>query len=191
MGLDLGPKEIILLKGNAHLDRYPTKHDGHLVLTDWRLHFEGIEGLRWTYWLDEIVSVRINNVLFFFSHGINIHFGDGKSEICHVYDRENWVSKITIAKVRFESTVVAEPTVGAPESLPLEKRIQLRLNMEKYFDEGELRTLCFDLDFDYDNLEGGTKQGKTREFVFWAERTGKVEALLKLCREERPYVSWD
>ena len=38
------------------------------------------------------------------------------------------------------------------------------------FDTSELRTLCFDLDVDYDNLPGEGKMDKARELVMYLRR---------------------
>jgi hypothetical protein len=57
--------------------------------------------------------------------------------------------------------------------------------LDHYSDE-ELRTLCFKLYIPYDDLPGGTREGKARELVAYAERHGRLEALLALLASNHP-----
>jgi tetratricopeptide (TPR) repeat protein len=52
----------------------------------------------------------------------------------------------------------------------------------------ELRTLCFDLGANYDDLPGETLSGKARELILWAGRERQLEKLLAALRESRPDV---
>lgn len=58
----------------------------------------------------------------------------------------------------------------------------------KYFDEEELRTLCFELEVDYDSLRGEGKANKARELVLYAQRIGSSAKLLAYLKKERPNV---
>lgn len=68
--------------------------------------------------------------------------------------------------------------------------IQLRKQLGKYFSEGELETLCFDLRIDYENLPGRTKADKARELIETMERNGRLSELVHLCKQQRPNVQW-
>jgi hypothetical protein len=46
----------------------------------------------------------------------------------------------------------------------------LRQLMTKRFSDGELRTLCFDLGVEYDDLPGSSKKDKAREFAYYVDR---------------------
>ncbi|MCB8965356.1 MAG: tetratricopeptide repeat protein [Ardenticatenaceae bacterium] len=59
-----------------------------------------------------------------------------------------------------------------------------------YFNTNELRTLCFDLNINYENLPGNTFDSKTRELVAFCYRYERLEALIIRCRELRPIVIW-
>jgi hypothetical protein len=48
-------------------------------------------------------------------------------------------------------------------SLPKDYLINLRQILTERFDESELRTLCFDLGIDYDDLPGSGKVDKARD----------------------------
>jgi hypothetical protein len=72
-----------------------------------------------------------------------------------------------------------------------EQRVELRQILTLRFDEGELRTLCFDLGIEYENLPGTTKADKARELVLYFEHRGRIPELLELIRNSRPETSLD
>lgn len=69
-------------------------------------------------------------------------------------------------------------------------RAKLRQNLAKHFDKEELRTLCFDLDIEYENLPE-TKDGMARELVRHCDRHDRIPQLVQKCRELYPNVSWE
>lgn len=68
--------------------------------------------------------------------------------------------------------------------------VQLRQFFDTHFSEDELRTVCFDLGVDYDNLAGAGKAGKARELVAYHERHGRISELMAVARQLRPDVYW-
>jgi hypothetical protein len=58
------------------------------------------------------------------------------------------------------------------------------------FDEGELRTLCFYLNIDYESLPAVGKVGKVEELIKYSVRHQRFHELLEKCRELRPNVVW-
>ncbi|RMG99071.1 MAG: hypothetical protein D6706_06130 [Chloroflexi bacterium] len=66
----------------------------------------------------------------------------------------------------------------------------LRRNLETYFNLEEIKTLCFDLGINYENLPGSTLASKTRELVDYAQRYGRLSDLITLCQRERDAVNW-
>jgi len=69
--------------------------------------------------------------------------------------------------------------------------VGLRRILGRRFDEGDLRTLCFDLDdVDYDSLPGEDKLDKARELVSHLERRGRISELVAVGKELRPDVDW-
>jgi len=58
-----------------------------------------------------------------------------------------------------------------------------------HFDEEELRTLCFDLGIQYDNLAGSSKISKVRELISFLERRQSITLLLSKFKELRPETS--
>lgn len=67
---------------------------------------------------------------------------------------------------------------------------KLRQTITKLFDESELRTLCFDLSIDYENLRPGGKAAKVRELIAFCDRTHLISELIELCAKERPHALW-
>lgn len=67
---------------------------------------------------------------------------------------------------------------------------QLYRKIDRYFNEEELKSICFDLGVDYDNLPAEGKGYKARELVALVDRSNQVERLVSLCRDARPDVIW-
>lgn len=76
---------------------------------------------------------------------------------------------------------------GQPET----NRVRLRMMIDEHFNKSELQTLCFDMDVDYDSLNGENKSDKARELVAYCERRQIVPDLVAKCKELRPNVSWE
>ncbi|MBN1888795.1 MAG: hypothetical protein JW850_12440 [Thermoflexales bacterium] len=68
---------------------------------------------------------------------------------------------------------------------------QLRQILADRFDEGELRTFCFDLQLDYDDLLGTSKLDKARELVAYCERHNQVYGIIDTGKRLRPDIDWD
>ena len=68
--------------------------------------------------------------------------------------------------------------------------VRLRETLAEYFDAGELRTLCFDLGVDYDDLPGEGKANKARELIAYLERRDRLSELVHVCERQRPNVTW-
>ena len=67
---------------------------------------------------------------------------------------------------------------------------KLRQAMTELFSENEIRTVCFDLDIDFEDLKPGGKSDKIRELVALCVRTQRTEALLNHCAKIRPGFHW-
>ena len=72
-----------------------------------------------------------------------------------------------------------------------EQRNTLRTNIADHFGLQELRTLCFDLCVDFDDLAGEGKGAKVIALIMWFEDRNRTPELLQKCRKERPTVDWD
>jgi hypothetical protein len=77
------------------------------------------------------------------------------------------------------------------EASDLEQLTILRQILEKRFNKGELRTFCFELGVDYDNLPGEGKANKARELVEYAERHSLIHRLITTGKRLRPDIPWN
>ena len=69
--------------------------------------------------------------------------------------------------------------------------VNLRQLLETRLVEGELRTLCYDLNVDYDSLPDTGKANKARELIIYLENRSRIPALVELLRERRPDIWQD
>lgn len=65
---------------------------------------------------------------------------------------------------------------------------KLREFTANYFNETELRDLCFDLQVDYESLPGQGKRDKARELVAFMERRERIDEFLLLCYQRRSNI---
>ena len=87
--------------------------------------------------------------------------------------------------------VSAAPTIPAhPTDLTPEQSRTLRMKLCEYYTMDELRTICADLDVDFESLGGESKEGKARELISYLERQARIHELLQVCAERRPHVQW-
>jgi len=82
------------------------------------------------------------------------------------------------------------PEVISTGGLPHPQRVKLRQSLVDSFGDDDLRTLCFDLQVDYENLPAEGKAGKVRELVAQLERTGRIPELVEMCCKVRPSIAW-
>lgn len=71
-----------------------------------------------------------------------------------------------------------------------EARFKLYKILTDRFNDDELRTLCFALGIDYDNLRGDGKSGKARELITYLERRNEIPQLIEIGKQLRPDISW-
>jgi Effector-associated domain 7 len=62
--------------------------------------------------------------------------------------------------------------------------------LDKHFNMEELRTLCFDLDVDFDNLRGEGKTGKARELVVFLDSHDRIHEIVEIGSKLWPGVPW-
>jgi tetratricopeptide (TPR) repeat protein len=70
----------------------------------------------------------------------------------------------------------------------LEWMEQLPGILAEYFDEGQVRAICLEVDVDYDNLPGDGYAVKARELVITARRSGQLRRLRQAVKEWLPDV---
>jgi len=62
--------------------------------------------------------------------------------------------------------------------------------LETYSDD-ELRTLCFELEIDYEISEGANKSARARELLTYLNRRERIPELILKCRQQRPAKEWN
>ena len=67
---------------------------------------------------------------------------------------------------------------------------ELRRGIMECFDISDLRVLCADLGFDYEDLAGDDKKAKVVDLILDMNRRGEITRLLHYCASERPEHSW-
>ncbi len=77
-----------------------------------------------------------------------------------------------------------------PAGLPNEFSIELMRILNSAYTLDEIRTLCFELDVDFDNLSGDTKAGKARELILWGKRSGTLQLIQDTIKSGRPDVEF-
>jgi hypothetical protein len=82
------------------------------------------------------------------------------------------------------------PTRQPATALTEIDRLRLLEAIDRHFDGEELRTLCFELEVDYDSLPARGKINKARELIKYCERSRRLDRLVDLCRQKRPFVDW-
>jgi CheY-like chemotaxis protein len=68
--------------------------------------------------------------------------------------------------------------------------VYLRQKLVQYFSLDDIRTLCFDLDVDFDTLPGEDKIAKARELIIALNHSGRIAELVAICAVWRPNVDW-
>jgi hypothetical protein len=67
--------------------------------------------------------------------------------------------------------------------------VKLRQVLARRFDTEELRTLCFNLSIDYDDLPSGGKDARARELVKHFERRNDLSSLIEAVKQLHPGVT--
>ena len=92
---------------------------------------------------------------------------------------------------RYLLDTLAERLVQDNEPISDNPRPKLLQNLDGHFSEEDLRTLCFELVVDYENLPAQGKVGKARELILHLERSGRIPEFIDRCRQLRPNISWE
>jgi len=122
------------------------------------------------------------------------HIGDFRGWRDHDKYGERFARLLRDLQAVDAQEVVAPPVARPPKTkaTPTETyRASLRKNLVEWFNDSELRDLCFDLGVDYESLSGDNKADKARELVAYCERRQIVPDLVAKCKELRPKASWE
>jgi hypothetical protein len=67
----------------------------------------------------------------------------------------------------------------------------IRKQLVEHFNGSELRELSFQLDVDYEIINGENKLDKARELLTYLNRRDRIPELIAYCQGERPSIKWD
>ncbi|MCB9420751.1 MAG: hypothetical protein H6667_13170 [Ardenticatenaceae bacterium] len=67
----------------------------------------------------------------------------------------------------------------------------IRKQLVEYFNNSELQELCFQLDVDYEIINGENKLDKARELLTYLNRRNRMPELVAYCQRERPSIQWN
>ena len=108
------------------------------------------------------------------------------------FSGESELSALPIMKVeviRDPGALIADRSKVSAAGAEHLNRAKLREFTANYFNETELRDICFDLKVDYEGLPGQGKRDKARELVAFLERHGRIDELVSICCQRRPNIA--
>lgn len=109
-------------------------------------------------------------------------------------DRPAEPCRYTMHPLMHEFAASLTPAPATP-SRPIEETARpqtlLRQLLVEHFSEEELKTLCQDLDVNYDSLPAQGLEGKARELIGYLDRRGRLDILIAKGRQLRPDARWD
>lgn len=72
-----------------------------------------------------------------------------------------------------------------------ENQVKLHRILDQYFNDQELRQLCFEMSVQYDDLPYPGQSNKARELVALCVRTGRVDELIQRVKDARPNLDFE
>jgi len=66
----------------------------------------------------------------------------------------------------------------------------LHKQIDQYFSFSEVRTLCFELGVDYENIPGDIRSAFIRNLIVSLAKKNRLQELIDQVRQERPHVNW-
>lgn len=66
----------------------------------------------------------------------------------------------------------------------------LHKQIDTYFSFNEVKTLCFDLGVDYENIPGDIRSAFIRNLIVSLAKQNRLQELVNKVRDERPFVDW-
>ena len=67
---------------------------------------------------------------------------------------------------------------------------ELHKQIDTYFSFNEVKTLCFDLGVDYENIPGNIRSAFIRNLIVSLAKQNRLQELVNKVRDERPFVDW-
>lgn len=68
--------------------------------------------------------------------------------------------------------------------------VELHQKLTTYFDNTEIRFLCFEMAIDYDEVIGESKTETIRRLILHIDRRQRIAEFIAICKQSRPTVEW-
>jgi hypothetical protein len=107
-----------------------------------------------------------------------------------ILNRQAIQSKIEIVENKIRQLQMELDMWSHEPGMPDNTLYQLHQKLVKYFDDKEIRLLCFHLGIDYDEVVGEGKGDTLRRLILYVERRGHIDQLISVCKQSRPTVVW-
>lgn len=111
--------------------------------------------------------------------------GDVNINLSHVAGRDQ-ITTTTSTAITHQTS----PAAQGEKSQTAINLVELSQLIRKHYSLGELKSLCFELQVEYDDLAGETLTNKVQSLVEYLERRGRVPHLLTLVKQQRPHTPW-
>lgn len=66
----------------------------------------------------------------------------------------------------------------------------LHKQIDQYFSFNEIKTICFDLGVDYENIPGNIRSAFIRNLIVSLAKQNRLQELVGIVRAERPFLDW-
>jgi hypothetical protein len=110
--------------------------------------------------------------------------------------RRGWIRPILFRSLCITHAGIAaaqqlEPVTGKGTPIDTGAFSLLRETLATRLSDSELRTLCFDLNLDYEDLAGTNKPDRARELVTGLIQRERIDELAQVGARLRPDICWD
>lgn len=89
-------------------------------------------------------------------------------------------------------TIVAQPSSGTPDYAQLIQdthfRGKFRRALVALLQPDDIQNICYDMQIQYANIPGDNYAAKVRELLAHCERNNMLEAFVRACLEENPFI---
>lgn len=125
----------------------------------------------------------------------NQHFlNEGLPLLAQVSSQQPIASSATavVQRLHYTPQLIATLIAQRPSGSDLDHAnlVKLFQNIDRHFNDSELRDVCFQLDISYEDLPGPGKRDKVRDLVTMLDRHGRLSDLTILTTQLRPKIKW-
>jgi hypothetical protein len=161
--------------------------DGQIIKTDYRANYH--PSMHPTITRDALATLEDERLLYYTISQRSSPKSSNKTVIykCRFLER---ASEIIGTETEPAPAADTSLTTGGSARVSLDQGLFRQL-LSYHFSLDELKTLCFDLDIEYDNIPGElTRDAFSRELILYAKRNGLILKLIVLTVTMRPKADW-